>query len=167
VTAIVVLIVLVVVVDVVDVAAYVRYRRRVVADGSFIVCSSMHYAWLGIAGLAVTLTVLLTDHSFWAIDVLLVILLVVSLVLSVVSLPGVWEMRVKGDDLSVRRFWGRGRSFTREDVSQVVLSTRRANYHMYLRGEERPSVTVNGRCEGILDFSSWLERSGIKVELKG
>ena len=163
VTAVVVLFVLVVAVLVVDAIGYALYSRQPATSESFLVRSPIRYAWLGAVGLVVSASMLLTDHSFWAMDYFIMALLAVSLVLSALSLPGLWELRVEGDELAQRGLLGGTRSVSKRDISHVELSRRHAIYHIYQRGEKKPVISVNGRCVGILAFSAWLERSGIKV----
>ena len=102
-TAVVVLFVLVVAVLVVDAIGYALYSRQPATSESFLVRSPIRYAWLGAVGLVVSASMLLTDHSFWAMDYFIMALLAVSLVLSALSLPGLWELRVEGDDLAQNR----------------------------------------------------------------
>ena len=93
---------------------------------------------------------------------IIIVFFVMGLACFLYPMPGVWDIVVDGEDITVIKFWVFRKSFKISDIEKCVMLT--GDIRVYCKGRKRAAFMIDAMMKGVNNFLKRMDKEGIPVE---
>lgn len=83
------------------------------------------------------------------------VFLVMGLICFLYPMPGVWDIVVDGDDITVIKFWVFRKSFKISEIEKCVMLI--GDTRVYCKGRKRIAFMLDDMMNGVNNFLKWMD----------